>query len=145
MNKDLVSMDFHGSQAPITLSHFSKTYYMFPFSFGHLQVFLNNTLKNINRKFLFPKGNHQNVTFKAIQQILKAGYKKSYQLYLLTKITSQATESASSPGSVIARLLFLAHTVLENYLYTIYYYIMFTIHQVFPSSSCHFRFWLTLN
>lgn len=70
-------MEFHGSQAPIMLSHFSKPYTVFPFSFGHLQIFLNSILNNINQKPLFPKGNHQNATFKAIQQTLKSGYKKT--------------------------------------------------------------------
>lgn len=66
MSKHLISLDFHGSQPPIMLSHFSKTYYKFPFIFGHLQILLNNILKNVNQKSLFPKGNQQNVTSKAI-------------------------------------------------------------------------------
>lgn len=125
-------MDFHGVRH--LLSHFSKTYYMFPFSFGHLQIFLNVILNNVNQKSHFPKGNCQKLIFKAIQQTLKSGYKNLLATPFDKNNTLGNRISFISKFCNCKVVLPGICTGLEYYLYIIYYYTVFTIYQGFPST-----------
>lgn len=108
MDKHLISSNFHGSQASIIISHFSKTYHVELPSSLILPELLNNILNNVSQKSLSPKGKHQDLSLKAIKKNLNWGMKNLLALSFGKKPTSQVRESASSPGFAIAELFLLA-------------------------------------